>query len=220
MLCLGAVPGSAQTNAPGNGVSENTGDEIFRFPLSAESRGAFTGICADLAGHPLVKGTFEQTKTISRLNRSLVSRGDFIITADMGMVWKTLSPFPSTMVVGRDFIIQSVPSGARTKIDALGNETFLRLSETMSAVFSGNSQKLLDNFEVFFTGSKGSWILGLVPSERSIRSFADRIILNGDSVIRSIVLFEQNGDAIRYALSNHVFPGALSPSEKALFSYP
>jgi hypothetical protein len=134
------------------------------------------------------------------------------------MVWETLSPFPSTMAVGRDFIVQSAPSGSRTKIGARGNETFLRISETISAVFSGSSRKLLDNFEIFFRQSGGSWTLGLIPSEQSIRSFADRIVLNGDSVIRSINLYEKNGDSIRYTFSDHVFSGALSPDEKALFS--
>jgi outer membrane lipoprotein-sorting protein len=220
-FCFGIIPVCGQTDASGKTISGNAaGDaDIFRFPLSPEIRGAFIGICADLAKHPLIKGNFEQTKTISRLNRSLVSRGNFIIAADLGMVWETLSPFPSTMAVGRDFIIQSAPSGSRTKIEARGNETFLQISDTMSAVFSGNSQKLLDNFEIFFTGSGSSWTLGLIPSEKSIRSFADRIIVNGDSVIRSINLYEKNGDTVRYVLSAHIFPGALSPSEKDLFSY-
>jgi hypothetical protein len=214
-FCFSIIPVRAQ--APGKPVSGDS--EIFRFPLGPETRGSFIAACAKLAEHPVTRGKFEQTKTISRLNRSLVSRGNFIIAADMGMVWETLSPFPSTMAVGRDFIIQSVPSGPRTKITARGNETFLRLSETIGAVFSGSSQKLLDNFEIFFKQSGSSWTLGLLPSEKSIRSFADRVILSGDSAIRSINLYEQNGDSIRYVLSGHVFSEALSPDEKALFSY-
>jgi hypothetical protein len=217
-FCFTLVSAHAQTGSSGKTVPE-ADSEIFRFPLTSETRDSFAGICANLAEHPVIKGTFEQAKNISRLNRSLLSRGNFIIAADMGMVWKTLSPFPSTMAVGRDFIIQSDVSGFRTKIEARGNETFLRLSETISAVFSGNSQKLTENFEIFFTQSGKSWTLGLLPSEKSIRSFADRIILNGDSVIRSINLYEQNGDSIRYALSEHIFSEVLSPDEKALFSY-
>jgi hypothetical protein len=207
LFCLG--PLSARTDDASG---------AFSYPLSPETRGRFNSVCGALAEHPVIRGNFEQTKTLSRLKRTLVSRGNFIIAADMGMVWETLSPFPSTMTVGRDFIIQQAASGSRTKIDALGNETFLRLSAVISAVFSGNSQKLLDNFEIFFTGSEGGWVLGLVPFEQSIRSFADRIIMRGDSVIRSINLYENNGDTITYILSNHVFPGALSPIEKAFFS--
>lgn len=209
---ISGVPLCAQTNGVGTAV------DIFRFPLAPETRPRFNEICALLAGHPVIKGTFEQTKTILRLNRSLISKGNFIITAEQGMVWETLTPFPSTIAVGTDYLIQSNPSGSKTKLDASGNATFLRLAETIRAVFSGNSQKLADNFETYFTEQEGGWLLGLIPSEQSIRSFAARILMNGDSVIRSIILYEQNGDVIRYTLSNHTFPGALTLHEQALFA--
>jgi hypothetical protein len=167
---------------------------------------------------PVIKGAFEQTKILSHLNRSLVSRGNFIIADGFGMLWETLSPFPSTMAVGRDFLIQSVPGGAKTKLDAAGNETFLRLAGIISAVFSGDSQKLLDNFDNYFTETEGRWTLGLIPRDQAIRSFSTRIIISGDSVIRGIILYEQNDNRIEYILSRHVLAEALSASERAAFS--
>ena len=64
--------------------------------------------------------------------------------------------------------------------------------------------------------------MGLVPSETAIRSFAARIIMSGEALpgaalIRTVTLHEQNGDSIRYALSGHTFPAALSAAERALF---
>jgi hypothetical protein len=191
---------------------------IFRLPLGAETLPRFREICKALGEPPVIKGVFEQTKTLNRLNRSLVSRGNFIIARGFGMLWETLSPFPSTLAVGRDFLIQSIPGGAKTKLDAAGNETFLRLSEIISAVFSGDSQRLLDNFDNYFTETEGRWILGLVPRERAVRSFAARIVMSGDSVIRGMTLYEQNGDRIEYTLSRHVLAGALSANERAAFS--
>ncbi|MDR2096825.1 MAG: outer membrane lipoprotein carrier protein LolA [Treponema sp.] len=207
---IGGLPLYAQTDA------------VFRSPLGAENRARFNEICAALSGYPVIKGTFEQTKTLSRLNRSLVSRGNFIIARDLGMVWETLKPFPSTLSAGRDYLLQSTPSGVKTRLDAKGNETFLRFADTISAVFSGNSQKLQDNFEVYFTATAKGWILGLIPSERAIRSFAERIILSGDAlrdgtVIRTVLLYEKNGDSIYYALSDHRFPDSLSLHERSLF---
>jgi outer membrane lipoprotein-sorting protein len=183
----------------------------------------FNSVCADLAKHQFIKGQFEQTKTISRLKRSLVSQGNFIIAADTGMVWETLKPFPSTMAVGRDYLIQSVPNGAKTKMDAAENETFLRLSDTLSAIFTGNSKQLLDNFDNYFTeGAGASWTLGLIPRDKAIQNFAARIIMSGVqsgvTVIHTISIYEQNGDFIRYMLSNHSYPEGLSSGEKALFS--
>ncbi|GHU65348.1 hypothetical protein FACS189447_04110 [Spirochaetia bacterium] len=213
-FCLVSVwsfPVYSQSNAAAN-------EEIFNFPLVQALLPQFNEVCGDLAKQPLIKGSFEQTKTISRLNRSLVSRGNFIIAAELGMVWDTKSPFPSVMTVGRDYIIQSIPgSNTRTQLDAKGNETFLHLAGTISAIFTGNSQSLLDNFEVYFTQSAKAWSLGLIPREKSIRSFAAKITMTGDSSIRTIYIYEQNGDSIRYVLSDHIFPEILSPEEKALF---
>ncbi|MDR1932592.1 MAG: outer membrane lipoprotein carrier protein LolA [Spirochaetales bacterium] len=191
---------------------------VFQFPLSPATLPRFHEICGVLAKRPVTKGIFTQKKNISRLNRSLVSGGNFIIDAKLGIVWETLSPFPSTMAVGRDYIIQSVPGGAKTKLEAAGNETFLRLSETLSAVFTGDAQRLLENFKNYFTETGAAWTLGLIPLEGSIRSFAAAIIMSGDSVIRSVTVHEQNGDSIRYELSRHSFPEELGSHEKNLFS--
>jgi outer membrane lipoprotein-sorting protein len=200
---------------PSAGAEE---ENFFRFPLSAETRPKFEAVCQALAKEPVVTGVFAQTKTISRLNRSLVSEGNFVIASGTGMIWDTRKPFPSTMAVGRDFMVQSTPSGKRTRLDAGGNETFLRFSDTISAVFSGNSRQLIDNFEIYFNPAASSWTLGLLPKEKAIRNFAVRITMEGDSVIRVITLYEQNGDMIRYELKGHQFPGGLSAGENALFA--
>jgi glyoxylate utilization-related uncharacterized protein len=192
--------------------------DIFQYPLSDASRPRFDAVCAELASHPVVKGSFDQIKTISRLKRSLKSQGNFIIASDLGMFWDTKTPFPSVMAVGADYILQTTPSGSRSKIDAKGNETFLRLAETISAIFTGNARRLLDNFEVYFIPTGLSWKMGLIPKEKAIQLFASRIIMEGDSVIRTIDLTEQNGDTIQYMLSNHRFFDSLDANEKALFS--
>jgi hypothetical protein len=227
-LILIAAPFFAQAQSDQRSADQRSA-EVFSHPLNSTTCSRFDSICADLSKNPVIKGGFEQTKTISRLNRSLVSRGDFIIAAELGMVWDTKSPFPSTMTVGRDYIFQSTPSGARTRLDARGNETFLRLAETISAIFTGNSRLLLENFEDYFTEAGNTWTIGLIPAEKSIRVFAARFVLSGESgrnsgggsrpaVIRTITLYEQNGDVIIYKLSDHSYPGALNAHERALFA--
>jgi hypothetical protein len=232
-ICLILIVISFSVQAQSGGADQSAAGrasaEVFSHPLNNTTRTRFDSICADLSKNPFIKGRFEQTKTISRLNRSLISQGDFIIAAELGMVWDTQSPFPSTMTVGRDYIFQSTPSGARTKLDARGNETFLRLADTISAIFTGNSRLLLENFTNHFTEAGNTWTIGLIPVEKSIQTFAARIVLSGESarnsgdgiqpaVIRTITLYEQNGDAIVYKLSNHSYPGALSAHERSFFA--
>ena len=192
-------------------------EDVFRHPLRAEYMDSFSATSNLLAKHPIVKGAFEQEKILGRLGRSLKSSGNFIIVSDLGMVWDTLKPFPSTMALGKDFLIQSRQGGQKTVLSAAGNETFLGMAEVLSAVFSGDTRGLLDNFEVYFSGIPSEWKMGLLPRSKAIAGFADRITLNGDAAIRSIVVYEQNGDAIKYVLSNHNYPLELSVHEKSFF---
>jgi hypothetical protein len=195
-------------------------EDIFRYPLEAKTMDAFKTTCARLAEHPFTTGNFEQDKYLSRLDRSLKSSGTFIITAELGMVWDTAKPFPSTLTLGKDYLIQSRPGGQKTVLSAQGNETFIRMAEVLSAVFSGRSQGLLDGFEVYYSGGPAAWELGLSPRDKAIGSFAERIIMKGDTAIKSIMIYEQSGDTIRYILSNHGYPAELSAYEKAHFSIP
>ena len=195
-------------------------EDIFSHPLGPAAMDAFLAATARLAENPIVRGSFEQEKVLSRLSRSLKSSGNFIIAAGLGMVWETLLPFPSTLALGKDYLVQSRPGGQKTLISAQGNETFIRLAEVISAVFSGQSQKLLDNFEVYYLGNASDWQLGLLPKDKAIASFAVKITMKGDSAIRSIWIDEQNGDAIGYVLSNHSYPAELAVHEKSFFTVP
>jgi len=206
------------------GLAQAQAQDVFGYPLGPQTDEAFRATCARLAQYKFIKGNFEQEKTLSRLERSLKSSGNFIIAAGQGMVWDTVKPFPSTLTLGGDFMIQSRPGGQRTVLSVQGNETFLRMAEVISAVFSGNARGLIDNFEIFYSGGvsggAAAWEIGLSPIDKTINSFAQRIVIKGDAVIRSIQIYEQNGDSIKYVLSNHSFPAELDAREKALFSYP
>jgi len=200
--------------------AQTTTEEIFRHPLEARTMDAFKTTCSRLAEHPVVRGNFEQEKTLNRLNRSLKSSGNFIIAAGLGMVWDTVKPFPSTLALGKNYIIQSRPGGQRTVLSAQGNETFLRMAEVISAVFSGNSQGLIDNFIIYYSSNAAAWELGLSPRDTAIGAFAEKIIMKGDTVIKSIFIYEQNNDTVQYLLSNHNYPAELNVNEKALFALP
>jgi outer membrane lipoprotein-sorting protein len=216
LLCLFIVFSSALTAK----IPVWAEEDVFRHPLGTRNMDAFTTTLARIAERPIVKGNFAQEKYLNRLDRSLVSSGNFIIAAGQGMVWETLRPFPSTMIMGKDFIVQSRPDGQKSVLSAQGNEMFTQMAEVISAIFSGQSQGLLKNFEVYFSGSVSDWNIGLLPRDSVIASFAMKITMSGDSAIRSIRIFEQNRDVITYTLSNPSYPPELNEREKAFFSIP
>jgi len=219
----------AQTSS--NAAAYAAQEEIFRHPLESQTMNAFKTTCSRLAEHSVVQGNFEQEKKINKLNRSLKSSGNFIIADGLGMVWDTVKPFPSTLTLGKDYIIQSRPGGQKIVLNAQGNETFLRMAEVISAVFSGNSRELMENFNIFYSGRvNGSgaaeeWELGLRPKDTAIGAFAEKIIMKGIAsnkmtVIKSILIYEQNGDTVLYVLSNHNYSEELNDNEKKIFTLP
>jgi outer membrane lipoprotein-sorting protein len=190
---------------------------IFEHALNADTKPQFLAACARVAAEPVVRGTFEQAKTIAKIKRTIRSSGTFVIAADRGMLWETEKPFPSVMVLGRDSIIQIV-DGSKSVLSAQGNETFSRMADIISAVFQGRAQTLQENFSCFFVGG-ASWQLGLIPKDSTVKQFAGRFILDGKGpAIMRIETDEQNGNSIVYQLSNQSFGKELSPQEEALFN--
>ncbi|MDR2768755.1 MAG: outer membrane lipoprotein carrier protein LolA [Treponema sp.] len=195
-------------------------DKIFNSPLTEAKRRRFEAICAVMAAHPVARGDFVQTKTISRLGRTLVSRGVFTIARGEGMIWDTRSPYPSIMALGKDYLVE-IAGGKKRRMDASGNMTFVRIAETMSAVFSGNIASLTANFEIYFAETERSWTLALVPKDGAIRQFAAAIIMEGESAssaVKSLRFYEQGGDTVSYELSNQTYAQTLNADEKACLS--
>jgi len=195
-------------------------EDVFCHPLRSQTSSIFNETCLNLAKTPIIKGKFTLEKYLYRFDRSLISSGDFIISAEQGMVWETLQPFPSTMILGKDFIFQSRPDGRKSVLSAQGNETFTQMADVISSVFTGKSQGLLENFEVYFNGSISSWNMGLLPRDSIFSSFVTKITMSGGSAIQSIRLFEKSSDIITYTLSNHIYPAGLNDYEKAFFAIP
>jgi outer membrane lipoprotein-sorting protein len=192
-------------------------DDVFAHALNSRTEPQFLAACARVSAQSVVRGKFEQIKTIAKLKRAIRSSGSFIIASDKGMLWKTEKPFPSVMALGRDSIVQTV-DGNKTVLSAQGNETFSRMADIISAVFQGRAQTLLKNFSCFFVGG-ASWQLGLIPKDPTVKQFAGRFILEGKGpAITRIETDEQNGDSIVYQLSDQSFGKELTPDEEALFN--
>jgi len=182
----------------------------------------FDSVCAQLSQHPNTTGNFTQVKKISAANRSLTSSGTFIFSLE-GIMWKTLKPFPSTLIVGMTSVIQITPDGKKSVIDASNNQIFTSISTTLSAVFSGDTKKLYSAFDVAFSEAGGKWTAVLTPKDKTITAVMKSLTLSGQSTsavaeFDSIVMTESGGDSITYTFADQQYPKELSNEEKANFT--
>lgn len=182
----------------------------------------FESVCKNLSEHPNMTGNFSQIKTISAVNRSMKSSGTFIFSLD-GIMWKTEKPFPSTMVVGMTSVKQTLANGKETVIDASSNQIFTSISTTLSAMFSGNSEVLQNNFDVDFNFSGSDWKAVLSPKDNMVKKILTSLSISGKATatsadLNSIVMKEASGDTITYNFSDQKYPKELNADEKSYFS--
>lgn len=182
----------------------------------------FESVCKNLSEHPNMIGNFSQVKTISAVNRSMKSSGTFIFSLD-GIMWKTQRPFPSTMVVGMTSVKQTLANGKETVIDASSNQIFTSISTTLSAMFSGNSEVLQNNFDVDFTSAGSDWKAVLSPKDSMVKKILVSLSIGGkvtenSADLNSIVMTEATGDTITYNFTDQKYPKELTDDEKAYFS--
>lgn len=211
--------------------SEIPAETSFSSELNLDS------VCSSLSANPIMKGDFVQEKTIFALNRTLKSSGVFIFS-DEGIVWKTEKPFPSVMAVSLDKVIQTRADGTKTFMDASQNQIFLSISKSLSAMFSGNKNALLENFNVDFKNQNetNEWTIFLTPKDKSVSEILKSIQVSGKmnesraktesenpetqkTQIAEILMTESSNDTIKYIFSNQTFPKGLTQDEKNYFVF-
>ena len=85
---------------------------LLAFSLSAEGL-TLEGVCKSLASHPNTTGSFTQTKTLQTNGRKLTSTGKFIF-CPLGILWQTEKPFPSSLILTEDAMIQIAANGKKS----------------------------------------------------------------------------------------------------------
>ena len=179
-------------------------------------------VCDGLSKTPITKGDFTQIKTINAKGRTLKSSGQFIISLE-GIMWKTLKPFPSNLIVTENAMIQIAADGKKNVMSASDNQIFQNISKTLRSVFAGDSKELENNFKVSFENKEnGLWSVVLTPKDSTIAAVMQTLELSGSSTntqvtLLSLELQETSNNKIRYEFSNQIYPKELTTDEKAFF---
>lgn len=183
-----------------------------------------SSVCEGLSKHPNTTGDFTQIKTINANGRQLKSSGKFIISK-MGIMWKTQKPFPSSIVITKDKMIQTAADGKQTVMNGSDNQIFKNISDCLSSVFAGNSADLEKNFTTDFKdNANGSWTLVLTPKDSTISSVMQQLEMKGtvsSSVVKmdSLEIRETSSNKIKYEFVNQEYPKELTDDEKSNFSF-
>lgn len=168
---------------------------------------------------PVLKGEFEQSKTLKGFRNPLVSRGEFEVARGQGVWWHTVKPFESTLVVTNTRLFTRAADGTSANVmDADAEPGLRQVNELVFALLAGDFDALAGKFIVDSqaVGAAG-WSVTLTPRDADIARFLARAVLTGDRFVQTVRIDETRGDATQIRFARQVPVPQLSAEDEARF---
>ncbi|MDZ5459468.1 outer membrane lipoprotein carrier protein LolA [Azohydromonas lata] len=168
---------------------------------------------------PVLRGEFEQRKTVKGFKNPLLSRGDFIVARERGVLWHTREPFASTLTLTRERLLSRAADGSvAMRLDAREEPGARAVNELLFALMAADLPTLAQRFRVEgeLQGAEG-WRLQLTPRDAALAQWVGRIEIEGDRHVRVVRLSEAQGDATAIRFSALATAASLTREEAVRF---
>ncbi|QIL80963.1 outer membrane lipoprotein carrier protein LolA [Diaphorobacter sp. HDW4A] len=167
---------------------------------------------------PVVRGKFEQEKSIKGFKQPLRSSGEFVVAKNKGIVWHVLKPFESTLIVKPDSLQSRRGDGEVSMQMRAEDEPVLRTVNAMLfAVMSADLVQLRQFFEVSGKAQASGWQMHLVPRDPMLAQWLASVDLQGGAFVREVKLQEARGDSSVIRIQDATAEQALRDVDVALF---
>ncbi|NUW72817.1 outer membrane lipoprotein carrier protein LolA [Vibrio mediterranei] len=173
-----------------------------------------------LAQHPIVRGDFEQKRTLAMFDQPLTSTGQFTLDKTHGLLWRQDVPFTVQLVLTKDKLRQTFADQPAQVITAKDNPMAFYFSHIFLAVFHGDTDQLKQQFDMTFKADNSQWTLALTPKAAPLNAVFNTITLGGKSDLERLTLQEIRGDKTDILFSNQSYqPESLTDAEQAQFKF-
>lgn len=175
-------------------------------------------IQALLAKPDILCGRFDQSKQLAGMKKPLLSSGRFCVAAGKGVLWRTLQPFPSTLRLSRDEILQMHGDRVAVRVDARQEPTVKLINNMLFSLLAGDLAQLENLFEGEGKVQDKQWSVALKARDPGLARVIAGVSLEGGAFVRQITLHEANGDRTSISFSAmQTGDTALTPEEAAQF---
>ncbi len=164
----------------------------------------------------ILRGEFEQIRTLKGFRNPLKSEGRFLISKADGVIWQNIKPFPSQIMISNTGKIVNL-SNKNPGLKNNNKKPNPGMNKIMLALLSGNQADMAKYFKIERTESNGIWTLQLQPKGGMARVFS-HIEIKGDRHIKQVLMQEKSGDQteLHFSALSEV-PNTLTPEEKNYF---
>jgi hypothetical protein len=140
-------------------------------------------------------GRFEQAKTLVGLRRPVKSSGRFCVVLDRGVLWTTVLPFPASLRLTKDEIVESRGGEVTKRLSARQEPAVGVINDVLFSLLQGDLRRLTGSFAIRSTLSPPEWKATLVPNDGGMKRIISSIDLAGGEFVRTITIREASGDA-------------------------
>ena len=187
-------------------------------PLVAWAAAPVAKIQSMIARPKVLCGRFDQQKQLVGLKKPVAANGRFCVVADRGVLWRTLQPFPNTLRLTREEIVQFREDRVAMRLDAKQEPAVRLINGVLFAVLAGDLSQLEALFEIDGSIHGNTWKVAVKARESSVAKAISSIALQGDAYVKSVVIIEANGDRTAITFSSiETGDAAMSADEAALF---
>jgi hypothetical protein len=172
-------------------------------------------LSAQLAKPDVIHGQFVQEKHLRALPQPLISKGNFVLAKNHGLLWLLKTPLKQDYRISAKGIARRDDNGwqllPNKSAGAEQNRLFL-------AVLQGDSSGLQRDFELALSGDAQQWKLTLTPRSLLLKQVFSQINIDGGALVQTIELLETQGDSTVLRMQNSSAGQPLSDAEQHDFA--
>jgi outer membrane lipoprotein-sorting protein len=168
-----------------------------------------TQIAAHLAKTEITQGDFQQEKRLKILRKPLISTGTFTYHQSKGVIWKTLTPVASLLLVNDTRLLTG--QGEQAVPEAFG--------KVFKAMLGGDLDELSEGFSITGADQKPFWHLELKPKDELLKKIISSILLSGDNELRFLEIKEAGGNITLIKFAKITHPRQLTTEQEADFEH-
>ena len=175
-------------------------------------------IQAVLAKPKVFCGRFDQNKQLVGLKKPVTSNGRFCVIADKGVLWRTLQPFPNTLRLTRDEIVQFRGERVGMRLDAGKEPTVRMVNNVLFSLLAGDLGQLEKLFDIDGSIESGHWNVTLKARAPGLAKVIGAIVLAGGVYVQQVTISEASGDRTTIVFTAiETGDTAMTADEAALF---
>ncbi|WP_423204747.1 outer membrane lipoprotein carrier protein LolA [Pseudomonas kribbensis] len=168
-----------------------------------------------LAKPDVIHGQFIQEKHLRALPQPLISKGNFVLAKNYGLLWLLKTPLQQDYRINAKGIARRDVSGWQL---LPGKSAGAEQNRLFLAVLQGDSSGLQRDFELTLSGDAQQWHLTLTPRSVLLKQVFNQINITGGTLVNTIELLETQGDSTVLRMQDSTAGQPLSDAEQHDFA--